>query len=1833
MRDVHRLAILGRGPGALRIVQAARELRCEEGSALTIVAVHEPGRSVPWLREADATIALAASTGAVADGSAPGFDEPAVEHALAAARADLVATAGTSLAEEDAIVRACERLGIAFAGPGTATRRLLADETAARRAASELGLPLAPRSEGVIATHAEATHWAERLGLPVRVRALAGGGALAVTVERLDDVASAFEDVRVRALAHFGDGAVVLDAARAGTVRWIVQVLADDAGEARVAGILRRTVRAGCTLEETPAGLPSNVEAALVEASLRLAATCALRGAAWFSFAGDDLARSWGFASAAPGLAGGHAAIEEATASDLEKLQLRLGRGERLAGAPRPVRGHAVSVRLMGDTERSVAAGRVELLRLPAGRGLRIDAGVAVGDRLTADAPIVARLTAHGDDRREAVARLERALRDCTAVFGLAVTNKRALLDAVAELAAARPGDEADLGRTRAALLAAAVDACDADFAVERAQFLASATRGRPHVKHEVGVDVVLRFAGNAYSFSVARVGAREYRVGVDGVTHQVVVERLGAHESRLEVDGASYRVLAIGEGHECLVEVDGVPHHVAHDRAGVVRAPGPAVVLAMLVEPGASVAAGDRLVVLEAMKMEIPVLAPFAGRVREVVVAPNVQVDAGAPLLVLEPPASAATPPRPRIRFERAVGRAGAPAPETAAWRDTVDEARRLMLGFDVDRASAKRLAASWGGLGGEPSAEPLLLAAEAELLDAFATIHALFRPQRDPDDGGGHAARSVQEYLLTYLRSLDAAGEGLPASFLAKLERALALHGVRGTTRCRALEDALVHVYRARERAEEQAGVALAILSRLLDRQADVAGVLGYGFRARLDRLVAVSHGRFPAVGDLARELRYRAYDEPLLAEARAGVYASAERTLAMLLDEGEPERRQELVRELVECPQPLAALLARRWPDIPSPAQAAVLEVLTRRYYRMRELESLRVSTAGGVPWARAEYALDGGRIALLATFASLEQLAATLGAAAGLVAGIPETEDVLLDVFVRADTLPGDPDILSGELQSLIAATPWPRTLRRIVFAVDAADGGSSAGELRHFTFRPAADGGYAEEAVVRDLHPMMGKRMHLWRLANFAIERLPSAADVYLFRGVAHANAKDERMFALAEVRDLTPVRDGSGRIVQLPELERMLVEALAAIRQQQLRRPPRDRLLWNRVLLYVWPPLDLDRDELRALVRRLAPMTEGLGLEQVTVRARVPDPAGGALVDRVLRVTSLGAQGALDLAWDVPPTEPLLPLGAYEQKVLSLRRRGLAYPYEIVRALLVPDEDAAPGLPPGEFVEYDLDEDGRLVPVSRPHGKNTAHLVVGVIRNHTVKHPEGMQRVILLGDPSKEMGSVAEPECRRIIEALALARRLRVPVEWFTLSAGAKIAMDSGTENMDWISRVLRHLIEFTQDGHEVNVVVVGINVGAQPYWNAEATMLMHTRGILVMMPESAMVLTGKQALDYSGSVSAEDNQGIGGYERVMGQNGQAQYWAADLGEACRILMRHYEHTYVAPGEPGPRRATTGDPIDRDVRTSPHAALDDTGFVTVGDVLSEQRNAGRKKPFDIRGVMAAVVDRDHAPLERWPDMRDAEIGVVWDAHVGGIPVCMIGMESRPVKRLGFVPADGPSQWTAGTLFPRSSKKIARTINSASGNRPLVVLANLSGFDGSPESMRNLQLEYGAEIGRAVVNFRGPIVFCVISRYHGGAFVVFSKALNDGFEAAALEGTYASVIGGAPAAAVVFARDVDARTRADARVVALEEEIAAAPADRKGSLRARLAATLEAVRSEKLGEVADEFDHVHTVQRALQVGSLDAIVPAARLRSWVVEALERGLAREAVRGAS
>ena len=111
---------------------------------------------------------------------------------------------------------------------------------------------------------------------------------------------------------------------------------------------------------------------------------------------------------------------------------------------------------------------------------------------------------------------------------------------------------------------------------------------------------------------------------------------------------------------------------------------------------------------------------------------------------------------------------------------------------------------------------------------------------------------------------------------------------------------------------------------------------------------------------------------------------------------------------------------------------------------------------------------------------------------------------------------------------------------------------------------------------------------------------------------------------------------------------------------------------------------------------------------------------------------------------------------------------------------------------------------------------------------------------------------------------------------------------------------------------------------------------------------------------------------------------------------------------------------------------------------------------------------------------------------------------------------------------------------------------------------------------------------------------------------------------AVEGSYASVIGGAPAAAVVFAGEVNKRTAADPRVSDLERRMSEATGSERAGLATELTEVRASVRAEKLGEVAAEFDRAHSIRRAVEVGSVDAVISARELRPELVRAVQRGL---------
>ncbi|MFF5258327.1 carboxyl transferase domain-containing protein [Actinomadura viridis] len=1817
-----RVAIVNRGEAAMRLIHAVRDIAAETGTRIETVALYtDVDRTATFVREADLSYDLGPAS------ARPYLDLKALERALLETGADAAWVGWGFVAEDPAFAELCEQIGVTFVGPSPEAMRKLGDKIGAKLIAEEVGVPVAPWSRGAVETLDAALAAAAEIGYPLMLKATAGGGGRGIRViNGADELADAYERTSQEAARAFGSGVVFLERLVTGARHVEVQVIADGQGTAWALGVRDCSVqrRNQKIIEESASPVLSPAQAAELKASAeRLAVAVGYRGAATVEFLyhpGDEM---FAFLEVNTRLQVEHPITESTTGFDLVKAQLLVASGGRLEGGPPVERGHAVEARLNAedpDRDFAPAPGRIARLDLPAGPGIRVDTGVSEGDTIPADFDsMIAKIIAYGRDRDEALGRLRRAMARTSVIIEGGATNKSFVLDLldrpeVIEATADtgwidRVRAEGDLVSHRhsgVALAAAAIEAYEEEERAERQRLLSTAFGGRPQVRHESGRPLDLKLRGAAYRVRVARTGAHRFRVGVEAGdqvrTADVELDRFDRHTGRIVVNGTRYRLLTGTHGPVHLVEVDGVAHRVSRDEGGVVRSPAPALVVATPLEVGAEVEAGAPVLVLESMKMETVLRAPFKARLKECAVSVGSQVETGAPLLRLEPLADGDAGAEDASSAASAeLDLPAAPGSVPARERTTRgrEDLRGLLLGFDVDPHDERRVLDDY--LAARPAAAAdghRPVAEELELLEVFADLAELSLNRPAGEDGGGDGhVHSAREYFHTYLQSLDVERAGLPEAFQAKLAKALGHYGVTDLERTPELEAAVFRIFLALQRASANAHVVAALLRAWL-REPPPDETLREPAGLALERLVAATQVRFPVVYDLACGVVFAWFAQPLLRRNRARVYAGVRGHLRHLDAHPDAPDRAERIAEMVRSTEPLVRLLGRRL-GRGDRDNSVMLEVLTRRYYGNKDLTGVRTSEVAGCRFVVAERA---GSCVVSA--------AVGFDALGGALRGLAELADggrtIDADIYLAWENQPEDFDAMAAALHEVVNAHPLPDQVRRLTATVA---GSNNAVMHHHFTFRPSATG-MAEERLIRGLHPYIAQRMQMERLSRFDLTRLPSSdEEVYLFQCVARENPSDDRLVAFAQVRDLTELRDHDGRLVTLPMAEYTIATCLDSIRRALARRPSKRRFNTNRIVIYVWPPSDMTRAELEMIAERVLGTTAGAGLEEILFIARRRDRETGELTKVAVRVT-FDATGGTELTVGEPSDEPVEPVDGYRQKVLRASGRNTVYPYELTGLL-------------GDFVEHDLDDGHALVPVDRPKGLNTAAIVAGVVTTPTPRHPQGVTRVVLLGDPTKSLGALSEPECRRVIAALDLAERMRVPLEWYALSAGARISMESGTENMDWVAAALKRIVEFTQDGGEINIVVAGINVGAQPYWNAEATMLMHTKGVLVMTPDSAMVLTGKQSLDFSGGVSAEDNFGIGGYDRVMGPNGQAQYWAPNLTAARDILMAHYEHTYVAPGEQAPRRAETTDPVDRDISAFPHA-LAGSDFTTVGEIFSAEANPDRKKPFDIRTVMRALSDQDHPVLERWAGMADAETAAVQDVHLGGIPVCLLGIESRAVPRRGFPPTDGPDTYTAGTLFPRSSKKAARAINAASGNRPLVVLANLSGFDGSPESMRKLQLEYGAEIGRAIVNFRGPIVFCVISRYHGGAFVVFSKALNPNMTVLALEGSFASVLGGAPAAAVVFSGDVNARTAADPRVRDLEARVAAASGPGRATLTAELDELRASVRAEKLGEVAAEFDRVHDIRRAVEVGSVDAVIRAAEMRPRIIEAIESRL---------
>src|SRR5690606_19113829 len=439
-----------------------------------------------------------------------------------------------------------------------------------------------------------------------------------------------------------------------------------------------------------------------------------------------------------------HPITEATTGIDLVKLQILVASGEKLPGECPSEFGHAVEARLNAEDAANglaPAPGTVQLLKFPLGSGLRADTGIAQSDIIPPDYDsMVAKIIAWGRDRDEALARLRTALRETTVVLDGGTTTKSFLLDLldrpeVIDASADtgwldRTGAGTETGPSKVAdvaLIATAVDVYDTDEAHERSAFLASARGGRPRAGHAVGRKIELSYQGQAYELVVGQVGPHRYRVDTGSAEFDVDVERLGDYESRLTLGGRRHNVVSIAGPAHFLVEVDGISHQISQDEAGVVRTPAPAVVVAVPVAVGDEVEAGQTLVVLESMKMETAVRAPFAGKVREILAVVNAQVDAGAPLLRVDQIVEeVVTETVERVEF-------AAPAPSlsddvAADALARLDSLAALVTGYDVSAKRTAALLAEYERLSGSVDS-CALVRAELSLLTTFADVCELSR------------------------------------------------------------------------------------------------------------------------------------------------------------------------------------------------------------------------------------------------------------------------------------------------------------------------------------------------------------------------------------------------------------------------------------------------------------------------------------------------------------------------------------------------------------------------------------------------------------------------------------------------------------------------------------------------------------------------------------------------------------------------------------------------------------------------------------------------------------------------------------------------------------------------------------------------------------------------------------------------------------------------------------------------------------------------------------------------------------------------------------------------
>jgi propionyl-CoA carboxylase alpha chain len=656
---VSRVLVANRGEIARRVFRTCREM-----GIATVAVFSDADEGMPHAREADVAVRL--------PGSAPADTYLRADLLIDAARrtgADAVHPGYGFLSEDAGFARAVVDAGLVWVGPPPDAVEAMGSKLGAKALMERAGVPVLPGAD-VTGLHADALGAvADRIGFPVLVKASAGGGGRGMRIVRAPaELVDAVAGAQREATQAFGDGTVFLERYVERPRHVEVQVMADAHGEVvalfeRDCSIQRRHQK---VVEEAPSpAVDEALRSRLCDAAVAAARAVGYTGAGTVEFVVSPDGEP-AFLEMNTRLQVEHPVTELVTGLDLVRLQLLVAAGHPLPDEVRSarLRGHAVEARLYAENAVRgflPATGTLHRFAIPTSNGVRVDSGVESGSvvGMHYDA-MLAKVVAHGDTRAEASARLADAL--ARARLHGVTTNRDLLvrilrssawLDGEVDTAFFDRNDPAELGRPLTDAAAVRLHACAAALAAAAGRRTDAhpavpwGWRNVPSSPQRVAYDVAGQSVEVAYAF-----GRNGLSVQVDGDDLGAVLLHRSDHGSvDLEVDGVRrrYDVSFVGDrvfvdsplGATELREQPRYPDPGARVASGSLTAPMPGTVVRVVVRDGASVVAGEVLLVLEAMKMEHLVRAPGDGTVEQVHVQAGQQVEAGAVLVVLAEPQS----------------------------------------------------------------------------------------------------------------------------------------------------------------------------------------------------------------------------------------------------------------------------------------------------------------------------------------------------------------------------------------------------------------------------------------------------------------------------------------------------------------------------------------------------------------------------------------------------------------------------------------------------------------------------------------------------------------------------------------------------------------------------------------------------------------------------------------------------------------------------------------------------------------------------------------------------------------------------------------------------------------------------------------------------------------------------------------------------------------------------------------------------------------------------------------------------------------------------------------